>query len=157
MTPDSARIRRDLGIPQICVLQIFTEDLGMKCLAAKFIPWLLLQEQTFCVEVTHDWLDTANSDPYFLKKIMTGDKSRVYSYGSAKAQSSQCGTKLCIRQSQTPCVYTTAAATPSTRAEVPAAYSFRGTFTTVSYTHLDVYKRQGYYIGRIYSLKYCSH
>jgi hypothetical protein len=35
----------DLGIPQTIASEILTEDLGMKHMAAKFVPRLLSQEQ----------------------------------------------------------------------------------------------------------------
>ena len=35
----------DLGIPNTTVSEILKQDLGMKCVVAKFTPWLLLPEQ----------------------------------------------------------------------------------------------------------------
>ena len=35
----------DLGIPKTTESEILSQDLGMKCVVAKFIPWLLLPEQ----------------------------------------------------------------------------------------------------------------
>ena len=35
----------DLGVPETTVSEILTQDLGMKHVMAKFIPWLLLPEQ----------------------------------------------------------------------------------------------------------------
>jgi len=67
------------------------EDLGKKCLAAKFVPWLLLQEQKeFLAEVAEDMLQTTNNDPDFLKKVIIRNESWVYGYDpETKAQSSQ--------------------------------------------------------------------
>jgi hypothetical protein len=43
--------------------------------AAKFVPRLLSREQKdFRAVVAQGSLETANSDPDFLKKIITGDK-----------------------------------------------------------------------------------
>ena len=44
-----------------------TEDLGMKRATAKFVQWLLLQEQK---ELQQDLLDTSNNDPDFLEKVI---------------------------------------------------------------------------------------
>jgi hypothetical protein len=38
-------LKEDLGIPRTVVSQISMEDLGMNCVAAKFILWLLSQQQ----------------------------------------------------------------------------------------------------------------
>jgi hypothetical protein len=63
----------------------------MKHVAAKFVPRLLSQEQKeFRAEVAQHLLETANSDPDFLKKVITGDESWVYGYDpETKAQSSR--------------------------------------------------------------------
>jgi hypothetical protein len=68
-----------------------TEDLGKECLAAKFVLWLLSQEQKeFHAEVAEDMLETANSDPDFHQKVITRNESWVYGYyPETKAQSSQ--------------------------------------------------------------------
>ena len=60
-------------------------------MVAKFVPRLLSQEQKeFCAAVAQDLLETANNDPDFLKKVITGDESWVYGYDpETKAQSSQ--------------------------------------------------------------------
>ena len=38
-------LEADLGIPQTTVAEVLTQDLGMECFMAKFIPRLLLPEQ----------------------------------------------------------------------------------------------------------------
>ena len=38
-------LEADLGVPKTIVSEILTPDRGMKHVAAKFIPWLLLPEQ----------------------------------------------------------------------------------------------------------------
>ena len=45
LATDSAELEGDLGIPKTTVSEILTQDLGMKCVMAKLIPWLLLLEQ----------------------------------------------------------------------------------------------------------------
>jgi len=84
-------LEENLGIPRTIVSQILTEDLGRKRVAAKFDPWLLSREQKeFRAAVAQDLLETANNDPDFLKKIITGDESWVYGYDpETKTQSSQ--------------------------------------------------------------------
>ena len=73
------------------VLQILTEDLGKKHVAAKFVSRLLSREQKeFRAEVAQDLLETTNNDPDFLKKVITGDEAWLYVYDpEIKAQSSQ--------------------------------------------------------------------
>ena len=57
------------------------QDLGMKRVVAKFIPWLLLPEQKeHCAAVANDLIQTINSEPDFLKKVITRDESWVCSY-----------------------------------------------------------------------------
>ena len=67
------------------------QDLGMKRVMAKFIPWLLLPEQKeHRVAVANDLIQTATNEPGFLKKVITRDESWVYGYElETKAQSSQ--------------------------------------------------------------------
>jgi len=92
-------LEEDLGIPKTSVSEILTEDLGMKRVAAKFIPRLLSQEQKeFRAEVAEDLLQNSINDPHFLKQVITGDESWVYGYDpETKAQSSQWKTPLSPR------------------------------------------------------------
>ena len=71
--------------------EILTQDLGMKLVMAKFIPWLLLPEQKENgAEVANDLIQTAINESDFLKKVITRDESWVYSCDlETKAQSSQ--------------------------------------------------------------------
>ena len=71
--------------------KILTQDLGMKCVMAKFIQWLLPPEQKeHCAIVANDLIQTSTNEPDFLKKVITGDELWVYSYNpETKAQSSQ--------------------------------------------------------------------
>jgi hypothetical protein len=66
-------------------------DLGMNCVVAKFILWLLSKQQKeFRTEIAQDLLETSNNDPDFLKQVITGDESWVYGYNpETRAQSSQ--------------------------------------------------------------------
>ena len=68
-------LEADLGIPKTTVSKILTQDLGMKCVMAKFIPWLLLPEQKeYCAAIANDLIQTVTNEPDFLKKVITGDE-----------------------------------------------------------------------------------
>ena len=86
---DVRELEADLGIPKTTVSKILTQDLGMKCVMAKFIPWLLLPEQKkHHAAVANDLIQTATNEPDFLKKVITADEMCVYSYDpEMKAQS----------------------------------------------------------------------
>ena len=61
--------------------KILKQDLGIKCVVARFIPWLLLPEQKeHRAAVANDFIETAIDEPDFLKKVITGDESQVYGY-----------------------------------------------------------------------------
>ena len=75
---DSARtfIEADLGIPKTTVSEILMQDLGMKRVVAKFIPWLLLPEQKeHCAAVANDLIQITVNEPDFLQKVITRDES----------------------------------------------------------------------------------
>ncbi|XP_050028453.1 protein GVQW3-like [Dermacentor andersoni] len=84
-------IAEKVGISPVSAHSIMTEDSAMKRVAAKFVPTLLTVEQKqLRVEVSEDMLDSTNSDPDFMKTIITGDESSVYGYDpEIKSQSSQ--------------------------------------------------------------------
>ena len=84
-------LEADLGIPKSTVSEILMKDLGIKHVVAKFVPWLLLPEQKeHCVAVANDLIQTATNEPVFLKTVITGDESWVYSCDpEMKAQLSQ--------------------------------------------------------------------
>ena len=64
----------------------------MKCVVAKFVPRLLLPEQKeHCATIASDFIQTTTDEPYFLKKVITGDEWWAYSYNlEIKAQFYQC-------------------------------------------------------------------
>ena len=77
----------------------------MKCVVAKFVPWLPSEEQKeFRAEVAQNMLETANKDPDFPKKVITGDESWVLCYcdPETKAHSSQWKwpKSLCLKKAQ---------------------------------------------------------
>jgi hypothetical protein len=69
--------------------EILTENLGMRRIADKFVPRLLMDDQKQNrVDVSKELLDRANDN--FLKNIITGDETWVYGYNvETKVQSSQ--------------------------------------------------------------------
>ena len=71
-------LEADLGIPKTTASEMLTQDLGMKRVMAKFLPWLLLPEQKeHCAAVANDLIQTATNEPDFLKKVTTGGESWV--------------------------------------------------------------------------------
>ena len=68
-------LEADLGIPKTIMSKILMQDLGMKCVMAKFVPWLLLPEQKeHHAAVADDLIETSTNEPGFLKKIIIGDE-----------------------------------------------------------------------------------
>ena len=68
-------LEADLGIPKTTVSEILMQDLGMKCVVANFVPWLLLAEQKeHCTAFANDLIKLL----HFLKKVITGGGSWVY-------------------------------------------------------------------------------
>jgi hypothetical protein len=57
------------------------KNLGMHCVAAKFMLCLLKEDQKqTCVDVSKEPINCANADEIFIKNIVTGDETWVYSY-----------------------------------------------------------------------------
>ena len=64
-----------LGIPKSTASEILTQNLGMECVMAKFVPRLLLPEQKeHRAAVANDLIQTATNEPDFLKKVITRDE-----------------------------------------------------------------------------------
>ena len=84
-------LEADLGIPKTTVSEVSMQDLGMKSVMEKFIPWLLLpEEKEHHATVANDSIQTATSEPDTLQKVITRDESWVHGYDlERKAQSSQ--------------------------------------------------------------------
>jgi hypothetical protein len=67
-----------LGLSFSLVQSLLTEDLGMKCVSAKFFPKLLTVEQKETrLAVARDLLQCADQDANFMKTIITTDASWV--------------------------------------------------------------------------------
>ena len=63
-------LEADLGIPKTTVSEILMQDLGMKHIMAKFVPWLLLVEQKdHRAVVDNDLIQTATQDRERFKAI----------------------------------------------------------------------------------------
>jgi histone-lysine N-methyltransferase SETMAR len=70
---------------------ILTQDLGMRRVSAKLVPWLLTQDQTeHCATACRELLQRAENDATFLPSIIIGGESWVYGYDpETKQMSSQ--------------------------------------------------------------------
>ncbi|UYV76531.1 hypothetical protein LAZ67_14001018 [Cordylochernes scorpioides] len=70
---------------------IFINDLGMRRVAAKFVPKLLnCDQKQHRMNIANEMLDSVRDDPNFLQRFITGDEAWVYGYDvETKAQSSQ--------------------------------------------------------------------
>ena len=78
-----------LGIPQTIVSEILMEDLARNTWWQNLFHGSCHEQKEFHNEVAQDLLETTNKDPYFPKKVITGDESWVYGCDpETKAQSS---------------------------------------------------------------------
>ena len=60
---------------------ILTKDLGMRCVSAKYVPWLpTVEQKQHRLFVASDFLKHAGADKSFFKNIVTGDETWVCSY-----------------------------------------------------------------------------
>jgi len=81
----------EVGISIGSCHQIFTENLTMRRVSAKFLLCLLTDNQKENrVEISLELLASANGNESFLKNVITGDETWVYGYDvETKMQSSQ--------------------------------------------------------------------
>ncbi|KYN39705.1 hypothetical protein ALC56_05908 [Trachymyrmex septentrionalis] len=84
-------VAEDLNISICWCHSIFTNDLGMRRVAAKFVPKLLnFDQKQHRINIAKELLDSVRDDPNLLQRVITGDESWVYGYDvETKAQSSQ--------------------------------------------------------------------
>ena len=69
----------EVGISTGSVHTIFTEDLAMCRVSAKFVPNLLVEQQKqLRLKIAQDLLECAKSDSDFMKTIITGHETCVY-------------------------------------------------------------------------------
>lgn len=80
-----------LGLSYGTCQRILSEELNMRRIVAKFVPWLLQNEQKqHHLEVCRELQQQLQEDPNFLSKVVTGDESWVYGYDpETKQQSSK--------------------------------------------------------------------
>jgi hypothetical protein len=76
-----------IGISYGVCQEILTENSNMRCIAAKFVPRLLTNDQK---HVYLELWEKANEDPTFISRIIMGDESWIYGYDpETKQQLSQ--------------------------------------------------------------------
>jgi len=69
------------GVSWSSVQRILTQDLGMRRVAAKFVPCLLTEDQQQSrLPVCQDLKRELQNDPNFLSRVITGDESWCYGY-----------------------------------------------------------------------------
>ncbi|KAG5342640.1 SETMR methyltransferase, partial [Acromyrmex charruanus] len=84
-------VAEDLNISIGSCHSIFTNDLGMRRVVAKFVPKLPnFDQKQHRINIAKELLDSVRDDPNVLQRVITGDESWVYGYDvETKAQSSQ--------------------------------------------------------------------
>ncbi|UYV71807.1 hypothetical protein LAZ67_9000480 [Cordylochernes scorpioides] len=84
-------VAEDLNISIGSCHSIFINDLGMRRVAAKFVPKLLnCDQKQHRMNIANEMLDSVRDDPNLLQRVITGDEAWVYGYDvDTKAQSSQ--------------------------------------------------------------------
>ena len=87
---------KEVGICKTLCHLILTDNLKMRCVAAKFVPRLLTDAQKENrVTVSQELFDRSNAVENFLKNVITGDETWVYGYDvETEVQSSQWIAKL---------------------------------------------------------------
>ena len=75
------------GVSWSSVQRIVTQDLGKRCVAAKFVPRLLTKDQRNSrLTVCQDLKRELENDPNFLSRVKTGDESWCYGYDPERKQ-----------------------------------------------------------------------
>ncbi|UYV64880.1 hypothetical protein LAZ67_3002255 [Cordylochernes scorpioides] len=84
-------VAEDLNISIGSCHSIFINDLGMRRVAAKFVPKLLnCDQKQHRINIANEMLDSVCDDPNLLQRVITGDEAWVYGYDvETKVQSSQ--------------------------------------------------------------------
>ncbi|UYV65616.1 hypothetical protein LAZ67_3004868 [Cordylochernes scorpioides] len=84
-------VAEDLNISIGSCHSIFINDLGMRRVAAKFVPKLLnCDQKQHRMNIANEMLDSVSDDPNLLQRLITGDEAWIYGYDvETKAQSSQ--------------------------------------------------------------------
>ncbi|XP_046964592.1 uncharacterized protein LOC124533404 [Vanessa cardui] len=84
-------VAEDVGISIGSCHTIFSDILGMKRVAAKFVSKLLnFEQKQRRISIAQELLNDVNNDPDLLKRVITGDETWVHGYDvETKAQSSE--------------------------------------------------------------------
>ncbi|UYV83400.1 hypothetical protein LAZ67_23000892 [Cordylochernes scorpioides] len=84
-------VAEDLNISIGSCHSIFINDLGMRRIAAIFVPKLLnCDQKQHRMNIANEMLDSVRDDPNLFQRVITGDEAWVYGYDvETKAQSSQ--------------------------------------------------------------------
>ncbi|UYV62855.1 hypothetical protein LAZ67_2002161 [Cordylochernes scorpioides] len=84
-------VAEDLNISIGLCHSIFINDLGMRRVAAKFVPKLLnCDQKQHRMNIANEMLDSVRDDPNLLQRVITGGEAWVYGYDvETKAHSSQ--------------------------------------------------------------------
>ncbi|UYV65997.1 K02A2.6-like [Cordylochernes scorpioides] len=92
-------VAEDLNISIGSCHSIFINDLGMRRVAAKFVPKLLnCDQKQHRMNIANEMLDSVRDDRNLLQRVITGDEAWVYGYDvETKAQSSQYSTSRNFR------------------------------------------------------------
>ena len=73
------KVAEDVGISVGSCHAIFSDILGLKRVAAKFVPKLLnFDQKSRRMTIAQEMFNDVNDDPDLLKKVITGDESWVY-------------------------------------------------------------------------------
>ncbi|UYV78818.1 hypothetical protein LAZ67_16002877 [Cordylochernes scorpioides] len=74
-------VAEDLNISIGSCHSIFINDLGMRRVAAKFVPKLLnCDQKQHRMNIANEMLDSVRDDPNLLQRVITGDEAWVYGY-----------------------------------------------------------------------------
>ncbi|UYV84074.1 hypothetical protein LAZ67_X001101 [Cordylochernes scorpioides] len=74
-------VSEDLNISIGSCHSIFINDLGMRRVAAKFVPKLLnCDQKQHHMNIANEMLDSVRDDPNLLQRVITGDEAWVYGY-----------------------------------------------------------------------------
>lgn len=80
-------IAAELSVSHESIRTILTNHLGMKHVAARLVPKdLNFLQKLNRVRVAEDMLERVNSDPTFMKRIVTGDETWVYEFDMQTSQ-----------------------------------------------------------------------
>ncbi|XP_060806375.1 uncharacterized protein LOC132903073 [Amyelois transitella] len=80
-------IATELSVSHESIRTILTNNLGMKHVAARLVPKdLNFFQKLNRMRVAEDMLERVNSDPTFMKRIVTGDETWVYEFDMQSSQ-----------------------------------------------------------------------